>query len=67
MTNTIPDHAPVDPDAIIVMLTRLADGTICVHCGRSRAIFVQIGRSYVAHPCGHRKIAKKIAKKWGLS
>lgn len=40
---------------IVKALKRIADGTVCVHCGQDVEHFRQVGRSYVAEPCEHRQ------------
>lgn len=48
------DLPPGAIDTIRQFLERLADGTVCVHCGAEVARFVQVRRSYYAEPCQHR-------------
>ena len=59
--------------AIVTMLERVVDGTVCVTCGADVRLFEQVGRSYLARPCGHRQgqgsatfFNTKIAAKRGL-
>ena len=65
--------SPEAEAAIVTMLERVADGTVCVTCGADVRLFEQAGRSYYARPCGHRQgqgsasfFNVKIAAKRGL-
>lgn len=41
--------------AITGALTRMVEATNCIQCGAEVAYFRQVGRSYVAEPCGCRQ------------
>jgi hypothetical protein len=65
---------PEAEERIRTFLERLADGTVCVHCGKPVEQFIQVGRSYYASPCQHRQgqgqatyFNKKIAEKREVS
>lgn len=51
-----PSDDTAEPErAAVLALQRLADGTVCIHCGAAATEFRQVRRSYYAEPCGHRQ------------